>query len=119
MEVMDRARAAHGVFPSEWYCVMFMDVHNVFNTANWTRIVCVLDKTGGRAYVRNAMKNYLTNRGIKCGAIRMVRKTNVGVPQGSILGLAQLPEGFILIGFVFGKSTSVEFFHCFGKLSLI
>ena len=74
---------------------IFLDLEKAFDTVDHTLLLYKLNKLGFRGHIWKLLKSYLTNR-YQCVKIDSVKsslkKINVGVPQGSILG----PLFFIL-----------------------
>lgn len=70
-----------------------LDIKNAFNTLPWESIRGALEYHQVPAYIRDVVGDYLGNRNIhyigRYGTVNR-RKTNRGVPQGSVLGLELL-----------------------------
>lgn len=83
---MGIAKEAHRGRLNAWCMAALLDVKNAFNSANWEKIVEGMVKKGVSVYLRNLIREYLSER-----KIFLDRDTGkeiyIGVPQGSVLGL--------------------------------
>lgn len=82
---MEIAKKAHRGGLNAWCMAALLDVKNAFNSANWEKIVEGMVKKGVSVYLRNLIREYLSER-----KIFLDRDTGkeiyIGVPQGSVLG---------------------------------
>ena len=65
-----------------------MDVRKAFNSARWKNICQALDKLDVPAYLKNMLKNYLTNRLLVYETEDGPKEHQItgGLPRGSVLG---------------------------------